>query len=257
MAKKDKTASGGKSALKVIAHGVGVGFRWISKNLYLAAFLLFLIALASFLYAPSWGDSLGNTVGRAAGIAKGSFYGITEGAEKGYEEGKKKGLSAEDTVARIGTTLLETQNLQVLQVDSKLSYVHRVGDYYAALLTMPCTGIFTVDLEKSEAVLREDGSMLIVIPEPEFTPYIDMGNIETLAEYKTNSLFDGNAKDGYDGFLNSMEQLKNKTESVMTGYGTLEEQAKQVAKEQVEQLARSVCGSSKVVEVQFIGEART
>lgn len=232
------------------------GVRWIVRHFYLFALLLCVLAALFLCTASSSGDKIGNTAGSLVGRAVGSYQGVTEGIKEGAEAGKNVGLSAEDTEVRIGTVLRETRNLQILQVDFKLSDLHRQGDDYIALIVLPCTGVFTVDLGSSTAALQGDGSMLITIPKPEFTPYFDESQVEILAEYPPNSDHEGDAKDGYDGYLNSLEQLKANVRTEMTGYDTLMETAEQTALERVEQLARSVCGTASSVEVRFIEEGR-
>lgn len=177
--------------------------------------------------------------------------GVTEGITKGAEAGKEEGLSAKDAEVRIGTLLKETQNLQVLQVKFDLSDIYQQGKDYAALFVLPCTGVFTVDLEQSEVALQNNGNMLITIPKPQFTPYFDVSEAETLAEYPEGKTYKGDAKDGYDGFKNSLERLKKNVEAEMIGYKNLSEQAEIAAKEQVENLAKSICGQNCSVSVQF------
>ena len=195
--------------------------------------------------------------GTPAGTAVGSWEGITQGLTQGAEDGEVAGLSAEDTVAKVGTKLSQTGKLQVLLLDLKLSdiYEHGSGPQYAALLRMRGEGVFTVDLTQSYA---SEGpapdSLVIEIPHPEFVPYLDNSAIETVAEYKA-PLFDGSSEKGYTGWLNTVNKLDERVRSELLAYDTLVEQAESSAMKQVELLAQSVCGSACAVEVRFIEEA--
>lgn len=248
MGKNEKKPSR-KNNFKKLGHGISLSLRWIKKHLYFAAGLLLAAALLGAIYAPSYGDRLGNSIGTLVGLAKGTYAGVTEGIAKGAEAGKEEGLSAKDTEVRIGTLLKETQNLQVLQVKFNLSDIYQQGEDYAALFVLPCTGVFTVDLEQSDATYQEDGSMLISIPAPEFKLYYDPNEIEISAEYPSGKTYRGDAKDGSDGIINSLAQLKKKAETEIIE--TLSEQATAVAEEQVKNLAKSICGQNCSVAVQF------
>lgn len=253
MGKNEKKTSR-KNIFKKLGHGISLSLRWIKKHFYLALGLLLVVASLSVIYAPSYGDRLGDSVGTLVGLAKGTYAGVTEGIVQGAEAGKEEGLSAKDTEVRIGTLLQETQNLQVLQVKFDLSDIYQQGEDYAALFTMPCTGVFTVDLERSKATYQEDGSVFITIPTPEFKLSYDLKKITISAEYPPpdKKTYKGDAADGSDGIIKSLDQLKKKAEIEMIE--TLSEQAAAVAEEQVENLAKSICGQSCSVAVRFTEE---
>ncbi len=128
----------------------------------------------------------------------------------GKSDGKEEGLSAKDTKVRIENKILETGKLQVMLVDMNLTDLYQQGESYAALLAMRGEGIFSVNLTQAEVIYdAKDDIISIVVPTPEFVPYLDDSEVETIAEYKA-SLFDGKTEDGYQGYLNSREEIEKK-----------------------------------------------
>lgn len=217
------------------------------RPLVMIGALLFAFSLAFCLFiAPK--------AGTAAGTAIGSFRGVTQGIAAGAKAGKDQGLSAEDTVVTIGTKMAETGNLQVMLADLRLSVLHLDGPEkhpkYAALLEMKGEGVFTVDLTQAEAVYdASEDQINITIPEPVFTPYLDDSTLDVLAEYQP-WLRDGSTADGYISYLNSRERLEEEAQEKMSA---MIEPAKASALTQVELLARSICGSSASIQVDFAG----
>ena len=225
------------------------GFRRIIAH---PMILVSLLPVAAFVFALVIAPSLG----APAGTAVGSWEGVTQGLAQGAEDGETDGLSAEDTVAKVGTKLSQTGKLQVLLLDLKLSdlYMQGSGPQYAALLRMRGEGVFTVDLTQSYA---SEGpapdSLVIEIPHPEFVPYLDNSAIETVAEYKA-LLFDGSSENGYKGWLNTANKLDERVRSELLAYDILVERAETSAMKQVELLAQSICGNTCAVEVRFTEE---
>lgn len=210
--------------------------------------ILFPVAALAFMIAAP-------TLSAPAGIAVGSWEGVTEGLSQGYTDGVAAGLSAEDTTAKVGTKLTQTGKLQVLLLDLKLSDIYEEGSapQYAALLRLRGEGVFTVDLTRSKVMNPAPDSIIIEIPRPEFTPYLDDSAIETIAYYKA-PLFNGTTANGYTGWLNTRNKLDEKVQSELLAYDTLVERAEASAQKQVELLARSICGNISAVEVHFIEE---
>ena len=219
--------------------------------------ILFPVAALAFMIAAP-------TLSAPAGIAVGSWEGVTEGLSQGYKDGEAAGLSAEDTTVKIGTKLTQTGKLQVLLLDLKLSDIHSETTTvpvvnapitrYATLLSLGGEGVFTVDLTQSNVTDGPTpGSIIIEIPHPEFTPYLDDSTIETIAEYKS-PVFDGTTKNGYTGWLNTRDKLDEKVQSELLAYDALVERAKASAQKQVELIAQSICGNASTVEVRFIEE---
>lgn len=224
-------------------------WNWFLKRPFVAlSSLLLLVSLVFCLFvAPA--------IGMAAGTATGSFRGVTQGIAAGAEAGKEAGLSAEDTTVKIGNKMTETGNLQVMLVDLLLTDLYQQGPennpQYAALLDIKGEGVFSVDLTQSKITYSEtEEQITITIPEPVFTPYLDDNTVEILAEYKPRFL-DGSTINGYQGYLNSNDQLKRKAQEEML---TMIEPAKISAKEQVELLAKSICGRTVSIKVNFIEE---
>lgn len=221
-------------------------WNWFLKRPFVAlSFLLLFGSLVFLLVAPA--------IGMTAGAAMGSFRGVTQGIAAGAEAGKEAGLSAEDTTVKIGNKMTETDNLQVMLVDLKLSDIYQQGPennpQYAALLDIKGEGVFSVDLTQSEVVYNEtEKQITITIPEPVFTPYLDDNTVEILAEYKPRVL-DGSTINGYQGYLNSRTQIDKRLQEEML---SMLEPAKESALKQVELLARSVCGSTASIQVNFI-----
>lgn len=211
---------------------------------------LFLVSLIFyFIVVPS--------LSTAVGTAIGSFEGVTEGIPEALEAGAEAGLSAEDTVAKIGTKMTETGNLEVMLVDMKLADIFQQGEphtTYAILWDIECTGIFSVDLTQATVIPLDENAKQIKIIIPEPIPFVDLDDrtAETIAEYKS-PLFDGSAQNGYTGYLNSRSQIALKAEEQML---TMLDQAESSARNQVEILAKSVCVKDTNVEVYFAQEVK-
>lgn len=230
-------------------------WQWLFLHRSLWPILIPIAAFAFMWVAPA--------ISSPAGIAIGSWKGVTDGLSDGYEAGEAAGLSAEDTTVTISNKIKQNEKLQVLLIDLKLSDLFTEGaapivggPKYAALFLLRGTGVFTVDLAQSE-VKPQFGSdgILIQIPSPEFTLYLDDSGIETLATYpKGWRLFDGSTAKGYTGWLNSRSQIDQRVQSELLGYDDLMASARASALKQVEQLAQSICGSRKSVTVQFFEE---
>lgn len=206
----------------------------------------FYIILGAFFaltlyFCINWAPSIGTV----AGIANGSRKGI----EKGITDGKREGLSAKDTKVKFEDKISQTGKLEVMLADIRLTDLYQQGNQYAALYIMPVEGVFSIDLMHAEIEYDEgNGIISILMEEPEFVPYFDDSKVERIEEYKA-PLFDGKTKDGYQGYLNTREQLSIKVQEELSN--GLMEQAKVSGIKQVEQLARSVCGSNVAVNVSY------
>lgn len=217
--------------------------------LAIMTFLAILLALWAFV-TQSFLPALTAKVSSAAGTVQG----MAEGLSAGGQAGKEEGLSAKDTTVRVENQMETTGKLQVLLVDMKLSDIYEQGDGYAALYSLKGEGVFTVDLCSAKVLYDEKNDQLVIeIPKPEFEPYIDNKTLEIRAEYEKKTLFNGDAQDGYNGYLKSRVQLDEKIRTEFSEDPELTKQAAASARRQVEQLARSVCQSARV-EVRFEGE---
>lgn len=186
--------------------------------------------------------------------ALGAYNGMTQGLSEGRGAGKEEGLSAKDTKVQIENKMESMGKLQVLLVDMKLFDVYEQGDIYAALWEISGEGVFTVDLSQGKVIgNEEDGKIKIEIPRPEFVPYLNDSTLETVDDYNNNTIFNGDAKDGYTGYLNSRAELDKRIKKEFAEDLDLTAQAEASAKEQVKKLANSVCGSAQV-EVCFVEE---
>lgn len=219
-----------------------IGFGILTIMAFAAVFLALLAFVRQSILL-----SLIEKVSSAAGTVQGAAQGLSAGGEAGKEEG----LSAKDTAVRVANQMETTGRLQVLLADMKLSDIYEQGDSYGALYSLKGEGVFTVDLSQATAIYDEENDRLVIeIPRPEFEPYIDNSTLEICAEYKKRTLFNGDARDGYRGYLNSRTQLDEKIRTEFSEDPELTEQAEASARRQVEQLARSVCQSA-YVEVRF------
>lgn len=226
--------------------------KFFKKNKLLMIPLLILIAAVSFyiVIPPLFGG--------LAGVAVGTWHGVIDGNEKGTEAGRQAGLSAEDTEVKISTKMKEEAKLEVLLVELNMTDLYQQGDDYAALLCLPGNGVYSVDLRNTQISYTEEaggGRLLLTIPELEFEYYPDDSGLDVVAEYpKSWKPFNGSSSNGYQGYLNSRAQLDQKVQEEFSGDSTMMDQARELARKQVERLARSVCGSRAAVIVRFIGE---
>lgn len=206
--------------------------------------LVFLFVLTLFFCI-----NLAPSIGAVAGKANGSRKGTVTGIENGINDGKMEGLSAKDTKVKFEDKISQTGKLEVMLADIRLTDLYQQGNKYAALYIMPVEGVFSIDLMHAEIEYDEGNSIIsILMEEPEFVPYFDDSKVEKIAEYEA-PLFDGKTEDGYQGYLNTREQLSIKVQEELSN--GLMEQAKVSGIKQVEQLARSVCGSNVTVNVSY------
>lgn len=216
-------------------------------------FFLMLPFIVMLVLSLIWMCSVPQIASKPGAFA-GSWRYVTSGTAEATEEGTEVGLSAKDTVARIDTKMTMTGNLEVLLVDFHLTDKYTHGKYYAALFGLKGEGIFSVNLEQSQTDYnKEKNQITITIPEPVFIPYLDDGSLERLAEYKS-SVFDGSSENGYEGYLNTREQVEQHVQEKLYGFDIMQKQARTSALRQVEMLASSVCGNSFSVKVQFPNE---
>ena len=228
--------------------------KFFKKNKLLMIPLLILIAAVSFyiVIPPLFGG--------LAGVAVGTWHGVTDGIEEGAEAGRQAGLSAEDTEVKISTKMREAAKLEVLLVKLNMTDLYKHGENtdYAAVIGIPGEGVYSVDLRNTQVLYTEEaggGRLLLTVPEPEFEYYLDDSGLDVIAEYpKSWKPFNGSSFNGYQGYLNSRAQLDQKVQEEFSGDSSMMGQARDLARKQVEQLARSVCGSQTSVTVRFTGE---
>ena len=205
--------------------------------------ILVLLFLFKPLYdnAQETGKIVGTTVGEFVGNAVGSYQGYTQDYGEGRKEGKKQGLSAEDTeVTDISGIIHGTGDLQVLVAGVALDNFHEVGKKYAALYSLRGEAVFTVDLE--QATIDEDQTT-VMIPLPKVQFNIDETKVEKIAELQS-TFFNGSTEDGYAEYMNSVNQIKVKTEEHIANYDELQKQAQEAAIEQVGMLVKNMTGKN-------------
>lgn len=201
--------------------------------------------------ADTLGNDIGTKFGSMVGNAIGSFDGMTRGRKEGTEAGKEAGKSAEDTKADIGNQLQQMEKLEVLAAGIKLSNFHTIGENtdYAALYLANGNVVFTVDMSKAAAHI-EGSELHIALPQPYGLIYVDESSIEKAAEYQ-KTFFTGDAKDGFDAYLNTMAKMDEATPETLNNYDVLIQSAKESAVKQVSMLAGSVASGYKDIIVTF------
>lgn len=215
--------------------------------------LVFLALIGIHVKARAIGNDIGNTAGKTAGVAVGSYEGVTRGLKEGYEAGKEQGLSAEDINVDITNKLSSIGKLEVLVAEDKINDVFKKGSDYAALLEFNKTkATFSVDLTQAE-IADQNSAITINIPVPEVEIAIDENESVKIAEWQ-KYFWSGDAESGYIAYMNSMAQIKEKSENGLTNYDYLMQQAKDTAKKQIELLVKSICGREKEIQVIFKGE---
>lgn len=222
-------------------------------KLLLFVFILTLIGFVHTFYlwltAVSVGSELGSGTGSLVGKAIGSYNGMIDGTK----DGKEAGLSAEDTKADIATQLQQVNNLEVLVASVKLEDYHDIGpegdEKYAALYLVNGNVVFTVDMSQA-TITSKSGNLHIILPNPVGELYIDQSSIDKAAEYQKTK-FSGNAKDGFDAYLNTMKKVQDASEETLNNYDILLDSAKQAAKRQVSLLALAASESYSEITVEF------
>lgn len=220
--------------------------------------VLMAILLISTLYvrsrAISFGNERGSEAGSFVGKAIGSLQGMKDGFDKGWTAGKEAGLSAEDTEAVVSNQLHKIESLEVLVASVKLSNFHSIGQedsykYYAALYLVNGNVVFTVDMNQAEISAQSD-DLYITLPQPEGSLYLDDSSVEKVAEYQTK-LFNGDAEDGFDAYLNTMKKMQEASEETLDNYEVLISSAREAAERQVTLLAKSASNNYDQIVITF------
>ena len=225
-----------------------------------SGFLLVLMAIILIftiygtVKAKSIGSTLGSETGSLVGKAIGSLQGMTDGKSKGTDAGKEAGLSAEDTEAVVSNQLHQLENLEVLVASVKLSNFHEIGQkdsyrYYAALYLVNGNVVFTVDMSQAK-ISMQSKDLYITLPKPKGSLYLDDSSVEKVAEYQTK-LFNGDAEDGFDAYLNTMTKIQEASEETLDNYKTLVSAAEKAAKNQVTLLAKSASNDYDQIIITF------
>ncbi len=201
--------------------------------------------------ADTIGAQIGHAKGEAVGLAVGSYKGVTEGIAAGNAAGTEQGLSAEDTAAVVGNTLAETAKLEVLVAGVKLTNMHSLGKDYQALYVVKGDAVFSVDLTKAKVSQSADGTLNVLIPEPEVELFVDEEGTEKLAEYQKYP-FSGDAESGYTAYLNTMKNTAGEVRDSLENYDVLMKEAKDSAIDQITYITECACGKGRSVHVEFL-----
>lgn len=215
------------------------------------ALLLTTLAAISLVRAKDVGNRIGEFQGKIVGTAIGSWNGVIEGRKEGTAAGEAAGLSAEDTTAEIKGYIQQAKKLQVLCAGVTLHDTNGVGKDYKALYAIAGTAVFAVDLNDISVLYADDGVRATVyIPQPKHELYLDESNTKKIAEYQKFSWSVG-AKDGFENYINTMNEMPEKSKEKIPNYTTLQEIANVSAQEQVKQLAEAASGNRLEVTVKI------
>lgn len=198
-------------------------------------------------------STAGADVGASVGSPVGKIVGTIEGVQAGAADGREEGLSADDTEVYLDA-LQQAGNLIVLDSALKVENVNSIGDANAALYVFDANAQYSVDLTKAKVRFRNGGSeVVITVPTPRVSLYIDETSRQTLAQTNHLSLI-VTAKDGMEGYANSMDELREKAYEKVSGNDTLKQIAMDSAVKQIRELVSAVSESSRTITVEFSGE---
>lgn len=218
-----------------------------------AVLVLILVFHAVPLYvnAKKTGELAGQAAGKSVGMAVGSLEGVTDGVQKGAVLGKEEGLSAQDTeVNRISNIINETANLNVLEASCRLRDLNTIGEDYASLYVFAADVIFTVDLKEADVKTRGK-EIVVTIPEPQASLIFDEVKTKKIAEYQKN-FWTGTTSDGYDAYLNSLNNIRNKSADAVENIDELRSEANAAAIKQVRSLVDNASVNKMPVRVELI-----
>lgn len=175
-----------------------------------------------------------------------------EGESKGKEEGKADGLSAKETEIWMNgqLKLKETGKLDVLVAGVELGNFHGYGDKYAALDLMKADAVFSVDLGQAEITKSDNGTISIILLEPEVEVSIDHSQTERIAEWQQHKYI-GSAKDGQEAYLNSVKEIVASAPDDLKKNAEMMNSARLAAQEQVLYLAKSIYGADVAISIGF------
>lgn len=230
-----------------------MNWRKNKKPIVFAGLLLVFTALAVFsrINAESLGSWFGRTSGQAVGNLTGSYRGVTEGIEEGAVAGTKDGLSAKDTTIDVKSGIQEIGKLEVLAAGVRVNVESRLGEAYKSLKIVDGDAVFTIDLQDTEIAMSQSGDeMFVVIPEPTCEVYLDINSTQDLAKIQKFNLTVG-AEDGATAYLNTLGQIGSNINEVIEGYDSIFEEAKNTGREQVKQLAETLCFGKYDINVQY------
>ena len=212
---------------------------------------LCIFAVIVLCKSGSMGEKISKTFGETVGVFTGSFDGVTKGLSEGEEAGRAEGISAKDTKASIKDKMDEVGKLEVLTAGVGIKNAHKYGEKYASMYLMKGNIIFSVDLTKADFIEElSNNKLLIRLPNPEVDLTLNEEETAKLAE-RQNKVFDGDAEDGYDAYLNTLKKTQSELESVIGNYDQLVEQAKNSAQTQIRFIAEQASLSEREIIFEF------
>lgn len=222
------------------------------SGLVLVALIVFLSSILPLLKtARTHGQNIGEASGKVVGTAVGSVEGAISGISDGADAGREDGLSAEDTVVEISSTIESNINslgsLEVLIANVDLTTFHEVGNTYAALYLSRANAVFTVDLSEV-TVTHKEGLISIVLPKPSVEVKFDPTQTELLADWH-KKYFNGIDSDGFEAYLNTFSATKNISEDKISNYDVLINLASESAVKQITEIANAVRDNNNQIKV--------
>ena len=216
------------------------------------ASIFLVLYMTVYRVVPAASAGIGKAAGTGAGIIAGEIEAI-KAEEKGAEDGKAEGLSAKDTDVRVNyeNELKNQKKLEVMVAGISLSDLLKLGKDYQALYITKADAVFSVDLEQAVVKWGEDGTWVkISVPQPEVDIYADQSQTKKIAEWQKyrNS---GDAGDGYQAYLASVEELKKKAPKELQENETLMQNARNAAEQQIKQLAAGIYGQDVSITIEF------
>jgi len=220
-------------------------------------------AVALILFAACLVNSVGTIIAGSKladglGVIGGQFAGTIEGVRKAddaYLAGKEEGFSAKDTVVEIKGRFQDIEKLQVLAVNLEEYDVHTypkdktIDPEYAAIFTRQAEAVFTVDLSGMTVEKSGENTLIITVPLPTHNLYYTSET--TLIDEFLRYPWSGNAQDGSKGLKNSNIEIEKKLNEKLSNDGELMQQAKESAKEQIEEIANAVSINCEEIIIEF------
>lgn len=216
--------------------------------LFVLASIVLISMISIRIKLPKAAAKAGEATGNLVGIATGSLN-----AAEYYEEGKaegKKGTAEFDVCEEIKNV----EKLEVLEGKVSIDNFHNVGDKYSAIYLLKGTAVFTVDLSEVTDKSTTDTELILLVPEPVAEVQIEAEDIEKVAEWSKNSIFDGTDQDGIETYINSFNLTLENAPEELANYDDLLEQAEDAAERKIKDLVCSISGglyTENNIEVKF------
>lgn len=202
----------------------------------------FLFLVPQYIHAKENGEFVGKEAGDFVGKALGSYEGIKTGLNDGYTDGKNDGISAKDTEVQLANVINQKDILEVLcakvQIDDFMKYGK---EKYAAVYMLRGNAVFSVDLSETSYSVDENNRIVIMLPTPTADVRIDPSETKKVRDWQ-KSIFNGETEDGFDMYLNSIDEIGKKSPEKIENYDYLYQEAKNSAIKEIERIAENICG---------------